>query len=101
ALAVRDRAFAELPYWAEWFSRPARPETEDKFRDQQNANELQALIRVANALSSELNRPEADRSDASTLAGNAADLKRNLEELANDHQRHCQNLLDPQRKDAA
>jgi hypothetical protein len=101
ALAVRDRAWAELPYWGEWLTRRPRPGTADKAGDSKAAVELQSLIRAARALSDELVRPDSDRADATALVDASRELGRNLEQSASELQRQCASLLDPNRRDAA
>jgi hypothetical protein len=102
ALAARDQAFAELPYWAEWLARPGRPDTTEKSgADPRTRADFLALIRRVNALTDDLGRPGADRADIAAIHDVATEIRQELRRFASELQRYGNGLLDPSRQDAA
>lgn len=103
ALVVRDQAWGEIPYFAEWLARPLPAGEPAKTNDDEINGTLLGLIRTAHELDATLASPPTSESAAATesppFEGEAGDVRQHLSHLEDLFNRQCNRLLEVKRAD--
>ena len=96
ALAIRDRAWAEIPYLAAWLARPLPAGASTDAADEEINGTLLHLIRAAHALDATLASPPSTEAAAATdsppFEGEAREVRERLEQLERLFTKECSRL---------
>ncbi len=96
ALAIRDRAWAEIPYFAAWLARPLPSGEPSEPMDEEINGTLLHLISAAHGLDATLASPPTSETAAATesppFEGEARDVRERLEHLEQLFAKECSRL---------
>ena len=103
ALAVRDRAWAEIPYFAAWLARPLPDGEPSDAEDEEINGTLLHLIRAAHGLDATLASPPTTEAAAATesppFEGEAREVREGIEHLEQLFTKECNRLADTKQRD--